>query len=125
MDYNQILIELLYQMAVADQKFSTAEKQFISQVMEENGIDFENYNPANTEIPKEEKDRMTILYYLLFLIKIDDHVDERERKFTVKFGLTLGFREEMVNRMLDSMEQYLGNQLPDDELIKIIRQYLN
>ncbi len=125
MNYNQILIELLYQMAVADQEFSDPEKQFISQVMAENGIDLASYNPAHTEIPKAEKDRMTILYYLLFLIKIDEHVDDTERKFAVKFGLKLGFREEMLNRMLDAMEQHLGNRLPDEELVKIIRQYLN
>ena len=125
MEYSNLLIDLLYQMAYADGVFNEAEMAFISEVIEDQGIDAEQLSTRKTEIPKDEKDRMTILYYLLFLIKIDGKVDIRERRIAHKFGLTLGFRTEMIEKMLDAMENHLEAKLPDEELILIIRQYLN
>lgn len=125
MEYSNLLINLLYQMAYADGKFNPEEKAFITQVMEEQGFDTDDFLNKHVEIPREERDRMTVLYYLLFLIKIDGVVKESERKFAQKFGLLLGFRTEMVVRMLDAMEKHLDAKLPDEELILIIRQYLN
>ena len=112
-------------MAYADGEFSEEEKQFISQVIEENVSDADTLLEGKADIPKEEKDRMTILYYLLFLLKIDGVVAPEERKIAQKFGVALGFRIEMIESMLDVMEKHLENKLPDDELISIVRQYLN
>ncbi len=112
-------------MAYADGEFSDEEKQFISQVIEENVKDPDIFLEDKAEIPREEKDRMTIFYYLLFLLKIDGVVAPSERIIAIKFGVALGFREEMINSMLDVLEKHLENKLPDDELITIIRQYLN
>ena len=112
-------------MALSDGVFDKSEMEFISAVIEEQGIDENQLSKRKVEMPKEERDRMTILYYLLFLIKIDGKVDERERRFAHKFGLLMGFRTEMIEKMLDAMEDHLEAKLPDDELILIIRQYLN
>ena len=125
MDYSNLLVDLLYQMAFADGHFSDEEKQFVSQIIEENNISIGSLMGPKTEIPSSEIDRMTIFYYLLFLIKIDGVVDEREKNFARKFGLALGFRMEMIDQMLTTMEKHLDNRLPDDELIKIVKQYLN
>lgn len=124
MEYSSLLIDLLYQMAYADGKFNAEEKQFVSQIIEESGFTADSLIEER-KIPKEEKDRMTILYYLLFLIKIDNKVEEQEKNFARKFGTLLGFRIEMVNKMLEVMENHLEARLPDDELVKIIRQYMN
>lgn len=125
MEYSNILIHLLYQMAYADGKFDETEKAFITQVMSEQGFSAESFIEKKADIPKDERDRMTILYYLLFIIKIDGKVKPEERKFAEKFGVLLGFRTEMVSRMLNAMENHLDTKLPDEELITIIRQYLN
>ncbi len=125
MEYTNILINLLYQMAYADGHFSEEEKQFISQVIEENVDQADSLLDNDVEIPKDEKARMTILYYLLFLIKIDGVVEPSERKIALKFGVALGFRTDMVNAMLDVMEKHIDNKLPDDKLVSVIRQYLN
>jgi hypothetical protein len=112
-------------MAYADGEFTENEKQFISQVIEDNVSDVDTLLENKLDIPAEEKDRMTILYYLLFLLKIDGVVAPSERKIAQKFGVALGFRSEMIISMLDVMEDHLENKLPDEELITIIRQYLN
>lgn len=125
MEYTNLLMNLLYQMAYADGKFNEQEKQFIAQVIEETNFAIDEENINQVAIPSEEKDRMTILYYLLFLVKIDGVVDEREKLFAQKFGLLLGFREDMIVEMLDLMVQHLENQLPDDELVMIIKKYMN
>lgn len=125
MEYSNLLIQLLYQMAYIDGHFDEAEKSFISQVIEDHAADGESLIEGKMEIPREEKDRMTILYYLLFLIKIDGRIDEGERKFAHKFGMLLGFRVDMIEGMLNVMEDHLDEKLPDDKLISIVRQYLN
>lgn len=125
MEYSSLLIDLLYQMAFVDGRFDPAEKEFISSVIEEQGMTADQLSEKSVGIPPEERDRMTILYYLLFLIKIDGKVEPSERNFAYKFGVLLGFRPEMIGRMLDAMESHLDEKLPDDELISIVKQYLN
>lgn len=112
-------------MAYADGKFNDEEKAFILEVMERNQISPEDLMDEKVGIPQDERSRMSILYHLLFLIKIDGKMEENERNFAHKFGLTLGFREEMITAMLSLMEKHLDKKLPQDELVKIIRQYMN
>lgn len=125
MEYSNLLINLLYQMAFADGHFSENEKQFISKVIEEQVSDADTLLDNDVKIPSEEKDRMTILYYLLFLLKIDGVIKEQEKKIVLKFGGLLGFRGEMIESMIHIMEKHLDEKLPDDKLVSIIRQYLN
>ena len=125
MEYTNLLINLLYQMAFADGHFSENEKQFISKVIDEQVKDADSLLDNDTKIPSEEKDRMTILYYLLFLLKIDGVIKESEKKIAIKFGSLLGFRSEMIESMIHIMEQHLDEKLPDEKLVSIILQYLN
>lgn len=125
MENHNLLIQLLYQMAYADGTFQEEEKAFISEVMERHQISPDDLMSEKVEIPQDERSRMSILYYLLFLIKIDGKIEESERNFAHKFGLLLGFREEMITAMLTLMEKHLDTKLPQDDLVKIIRQYLN
>lgn len=112
-------------MAFADGHFSENEKQFISKVIDEQVKDADSLLDNDTKIPSEEKDRMTILYYLLFLLKIDGVIKDSEKKIAIKFGSLLGFRSEMIESMIHIMEQHLDEKLPDEKLVSIIRQYLN
>jgi len=122
---NQLLIQFLYRIAYTDGRFDEAEKAFIAEIMEIHNVTVDELLEGDLEIPSEERDRMTILYYVLFLIRIDGDIDERERSVAHKVGLSLGFRGEMISDMLMVMEKYLHERLPEDELVKIIRQYMN
>jgi len=125
MKNSNLLINLLYQMAFADGKFTENEKNFISQVIEEQVSDPDTLIDGKVEIPTDEKERMTILYYLLFLLRIDNIIRDSEKEIAHKFGLMLGFRSEMISSMIHIMEQHLDERLPDEKLIRVVRQYLN
>ncbi len=125
MKYSNLLINLLYQMAFADGQFTENEKTFISEVIDQHVDDPDVLLNNDVVIPTEEKDRMTILYYLLFLLRVDNKINESEKQIAHKFGLMLGFREEMITSMLAIMEQHMDQKLPDEKLITVVRQYLN
>lgn len=75
-------------------------------------------------LPTEEKDRMTALYYLLFLAAEDDQLNAVEEDFIYHFGFKLGFNESMLRDMLALFKKTRYPKNPD-ELINIIRKYLN
>ena len=81
-------------------------------------------NTAEKALPTEEKDRMTALYYLLFLAVEDDHLNAEEEDFIYHFGFKLGFNESMLRDMLALFKKTRYPKNPD-ELLNIIRKYLN
>lgn len=119
------LIVLLYQLAQADNEFHEKEKVFIQNVM----LKFPQHNPDNfTEdihIPESEEHRMTMLYYLFFMIKSDFEITKSEEAFVSKVAVKLGFRQEMVNRMLEVFKKHINKIIPPEELINIIKSYHN
>ena len=76
-------------------------------------------------IPSSEKERMTILYYLVFLIKVDGKITEEEQNILHHFGLKLGFNHLMVANIIRVVQANLGNKLPPDAIINEVRKYLN
>lgn len=92
------LISLLVQLSKSDQNFDDFEFSYILQVGYNVGLSqsqIENAIRSNTKkelvFPKSEQDRMNILYYLLFLMKIDKSVDEKEIELIHHYGFKLGF----------------------------------
>ena len=83
-----------------------------------------NENPS-LFVPASETDRMTILYYLIFLIKVDGKITEKEKELLHHFGLKLGFNHLMVANLVKVVEANLGNKLPPNALIEEVRKYLN
>ncbi len=82
-------------------------------------------NKEETIIPTAEKERMTILYYLLFLMKIDGDVNQKEENMIYHYGFKLGFNQGLIGEMLDIMKKYIGQDVPPSELINTIKKYLN
>ena len=76
-------------------------------------------------VPASEADRMTILYYLVFLIKVDGVVSEEEKEMLYHFGLKLGFNPLMVANIIRVIQANIGKKLPPNALIKEVRKYLN
>ena len=76
-------------------------------------------------IPSSEKERMTILYYLVFLIKVDGRITEEEKNILHHFGLKLGFNHLMVANIIRVVQANLGKKLPPDAIINEVRKYLN
>jgi len=76
-------------------------------------------------IPSSEHDRMTILYYLIFLIKVDGEISKEEKDMMHHFGLKLGFNHLMVANIISVVQANMGRKLPSDAILKEVRKYLN
>lgn len=119
------LIVLLYQLAQSDNEFHPQEKVFIQNVM----LKFPQHNPDNfsekLNIPESEEHRMTMLYYLFFMIKSDQEINQLEEQFMAKVGMQLGFRKEMIENMIKIFKKYISTTIPPHELIDVIKSYHN
>ena len=123
---------MLLMMAEADDNDHLLEMIFISQVAARLGLDPEDVeeidqNPQDITfvISKSESERMEILYDLLFLMKFDREVDDDEVELIHRLGFRMGFRPTMTQEMVEVMRQHIGQLVPQDALLDIVRKYMN
>ena len=131
-ELSQNLIALLFKLSREDSGTGKIERNYIIYVAGELGIDLfkveeieKNYQDYKMEIPETEMQRMTILYYLLFLIKIDSDVSNEEVKMVKEFGFKLGFRSRLVDELTALMKEHEGKQVPQEAMLEKIRKYHN
>jgi hypothetical protein len=77
------------------------------------------------KLPADEKERMMILYYLLFMMKTDGIVTEDEELLVKDLGYHLGFRIDLVTDLVQVIKSYENMPSPSDALLDSIRKYLN
>ena len=84
-------------------------------------------NPEKFKLvpPPEDKERMTILYYIMFAMRIDGKILPKEEDIIYDIGIKLGFRDMMLTDMISVMKNHLEKRLSPDILLSIIRKYLN
>ncbi len=126
------LIKLLVYFSKADNEFKGEEFAFILNVATKLGITQDQVehivrNPGSFELeaPDSEQSRMQIMYYLLFLMKIDKSVDEDEAALVHHFGFRLGFSRGMINDFIDLMKHHQDSRVPSSGMLDIIRRYQN
>ncbi len=126
------LIKLLLKLSYADNQLSESELIYILHVGRSIGIGEEKIRSLSLsvqnidlQIPEKEQDRMSILYYLLFLMKIDKQVDVEEEKVVFHYGFKLGFQENMVRDMVTLIRNNPNEKIPPKDMISIIHKYLN
>lgn len=126
------LVALLFKLSHEDSGTGNIERNYIIYVAGELGIDLhqveeieKDYLNYEMEVPENEMQRMTILYYLLFLIKIDSQVSEKEIKLVKEFGFKLGFRSRLVDELTALMKEYEGERVPQEAMLEKIRKYHN
>lgn len=85
-----------------------------------------SYNIDGYELqpPVRQKDRITILYYFLFLMKADGVIKAEEEEFICEFGLKLGFKSEMITDLVEVIKQYLDSPVPPEELYSKVRSHI-
>jgi hypothetical protein len=76
-------------------------------------------------LPTSEKERMTILYFLLFLMKIDGKILPQEENLIFHYGFKLGFNESLIREMIIVIKEHMGKKLPPESLISKVKKYLN
>ena len=126
------LIAMMFKMAKSDARLTDQELQFVFDMAEKMGVPsghvegiYSNLSAYKLHPPKTERERMTILYQLLFMMKIDNNISEDENRFVHEVALKLGFRSEMIADMVKLMREHLTSSVPVDQMLDNIRKYLN
>jgi len=132
LDQKQTHILTLLMLAEADNRDHINEIRFINNVagrigLNESDVQEIDKHPERLRfsLPESEEDRMTVLYDLLFLMKIDGNVAEEEMELVRELGVRLGFRISMVEEFIQTIAKYVGQQVPSNALLDIIRKYMN
>ena len=132
LDQKQTHILTLLMMAEADGRDHDNEVRFINNVagrlgMSESDVQEIDKHPERLtfSLPETEVDRMTMLYDLLFLMKIDGDVAEEEKELVRELGVRLGFRISMIEEFIQTMSKYIGQVVPPNAMLDIIRKYMN
>jgi len=130
--YRSAVIYMLLKLMAADGHREKAEYIYILKVAFEMGMTPEDITSLTAEdlvtrpkFPESEKDRMVILYYLLFMMKTDGNITSEEENIVKELGYHLGFRIEMVSDLIHVIKSYDQSASPSEELIHKIRTYLN
>lgn len=130
--YKAAVIYMLLKLMAADGHRDKAEFLYILKVAQDLGMTQEEIATLSSEglygiqsFPQNERDRMIILYYLLFMMKTDGIVSVEEEILVKELGYHLGFRIDMVSDLIQVIKNYDISHSPADELIDKIRTYLN
>ena len=126
------IVALLLRLQEADAEKSMREFAYIHKVATHLGLGADEVVQVERDLanyplkpPSDEKERMTILYYLLFLMDIDGNVSREEEDLLTEFGLRLGFRTSLTAELINEIKQHAAAHVPADALLGHIRKYLN
>ena len=126
------LISILIQLSKVDNNFDAFEFTFILNVAEEIGLNqfqveriIKHGGVDSLHIPRTEEERMTVLYYLLFLMKIDTVITSKEKELVHHYGFKLGFSSVMIDDFIALVEKHKNDRIPVEDMIAIIKKYKN
>lgn len=130
--YRSAVIFMLLKLMEADGHRDRSEYIYILKVAYELGMTEEDIAALTPEVlirdgqlPESERDRMIILYYLLFMMKTDGNVNSDEENLVKDLGYHLGFRIEMVSDLIHVIKAHDQDNMSSEDLLHKIRAYLN
>ncbi len=123
---------LLLALTNADAKSTINEQKFILDIATQLGISADELNQLQSsfkhfkiEIPESEQERMTILYQLLFLMRIDAEIADPEKEIIHQIALKFGVHPDLTNDLINVMIEHLQKNIPIDALLVQIKKYMN
>jgi len=126
------LLSALIQLSKVDSNFDEFEFTYLIKVGDHIGLSdyrveemIKNTEKISLSIPQKEQDRMQILYYMLFLMKIDEKVSEEERKLVHHYGFKLGFAVEMIDDFIKLITDNLDKKVSTQDMLAIIKKFQN
>lgn len=129
---NKSIFSMVFQLNEVDNQIKTKEYVFLNDLANtlkltkpEVASVIANPKSFNLISPPEEQERMQILYYIIFAMRIDGEIHPEEEKLVYKIGLKLGFHQVMLTDMINLLKNHLTTRLPNDALLKIVKKYLN
>lgn len=126
------IIALLFKLAKSDNSVSNIEKLYLRDIANSLGVDsfsideiLDNPDAYPLKTPLDERERMTILYYLLFMMRVDGRIEKGEEKLVYEASFRLGFNEKMTEDLIGVMKTYLNKEIPPDVMLTQVKKYLN
>ena len=126
------IIALLFKLAKSDDSVSNIEKLYLRDIASSIGVDsfsidevIKNPEAYPLKTPLDERERMTILYYLLFMMRVDGRIEKGEEKLIYQASFRLGFNEKLTEDLIGVMKTYLNKEIPPEVMLKQIRKHLN
>ena len=77
------------------------------------------------EAPPTEQERMTILYYLLFTMRVDEEIKSAEENYLHDISLKLGVNPALTEDLIRVMKSYANESIPPNVMLEQIKKYLN
>ncbi len=126
------VLALLLEMANADKEIEPIELQYIKGLAGNMGMTQMDIQEAMDhpkdyifKAPADEHSRMTIMYYLLFLMRSNGEIDLREEAVAFKAALKLGFSQSLTHDLINVVKFHLVDEIPPDAMLNNIKKYLN
>ena len=125
------IINLLRLLSLSDGVLNHSELNFIREVGVSHGMSIDDVDNALVELdntvimPTSEQDRMSLMYYMIFMMKADKHLGEDEEKLIYHYGFKLGFRESLMREFIKLAKQYLHTGIPVKEMLDKIKKFMN
>ena len=126
------LISALIHLSKVDNYFDQFEFTYILKVGRHIGLDdqkvermIKNNTRLQLSIPESEEDRIGIMYYMLFLMKIDTIIHEEEKGLMHHYGFKLGFSRAMIDDFIIIMEKNKFKNVETKDMLDVLRKYQN
>jgi len=126
------LISVLIEISKSDDFFDQFELAYIIKVGKHLGIDNDEVEhmikyskEGKITIPSSEQERLTLLYYMLFLMKIDTVVTQKEKDLIIHYGFKFGFPHAMTSEFIDIVESHKFRKIPPEKMMAVIKKYQN
>lgn len=132
LEQRKSIIALLFKLAKSDNSVSNIEKLYLRDIANSIGVDafsideiLENPEAFPLKSPLDERERMTILYYLLFMMRVDGRIEKGEEKLIYESSFRLGFNEKLTEDLIGVMKTYLNKEIPPEVMLTQIKKHLN
>jgi uncharacterized tellurite resistance protein B-like protein len=126
------VLAALIKLSKADNYFDEFEFTYLLKVGKHLGIEdnrvedlIKNVDITNLTIPQKEEERMTIIYYMLFLMKVDTIIREEEIEVIHHYAFKLGFSAVMIDDFIALMKKNKFKNIAVEDMLSIIKKYHN
>lgn len=124
------LLSELIALAKADGKIDASELDFIHRIgkrmsLEKDQINHLFENPSDSVTLFTEGERISHFHKLLLVMYVDGEIHKDELSLLRNFGLKMGIRPAIIDRVLEKMNDYEDKIIPSENLMAIFKTYYN
>ena len=124
---NRTHLQMLLEVALADENFTKQENQFLEHIAKQLGIELEDvvhqyFDPNNITLPKQEPKVFAFFHRLILMAIVDGEIDPKERGLLLEFGIRMGLNPSAVLEVIDYSVAHGPKAVPT-EVVNIFYRY--